>query len=132
MYNLYLLEHKKKFVASLRCIATNIDHSCKGHDLRWVIWCIQHLEVHRLGSSALTFYLTGCHDSICHLIFQPDFNPGWEHESWRWPCNTFLAPFRLFLMLEAKNWKKEKLHVTQMVTRYTIENDCGSVCCTCI
>ena len=39
-------------VISLRCIASNIDHSCKGHDLRWVIWFIQDQEVHRLGSSA--------------------------------------------------------------------------------
>ena len=23
--------------------------------------------------------------TICHLIFQPDFNPGWDHEIWRCP-----------------------------------------------
>ncbi len=39
-------------VVTLRCIASIIDHSCKGHDLRWVFWYIQHQEVHRLGSSA--------------------------------------------------------------------------------
>ncbi len=26
-----------------------------------------------------------CHYSICHLISQPDFNPGWDHETWRCP-----------------------------------------------
>ncbi len=24
-------------------IISNIDHTCKGHDLGWVIWCIQHM-----------------------------------------------------------------------------------------
>ncbi len=28
-------------------IISNIDHSCKGYDLGWVIWCIQHQEVNR-------------------------------------------------------------------------------------
>ncbi len=34
----------------LRSIVSNFLQTCIGHDLGWVNWCMQHQEVHRLGS----------------------------------------------------------------------------------
>ena len=54
----------------LRCIVSNFDLSCKGHDLGLVIWFIQHQEVHRLGSSAY----------LCTFSWTVYPWPAWQHD----------------------------------------------------
>ena len=47
----------------------------------------------------LRSYLAVCHYSICHLTFQPDFNPGLDHESWRCPYSVECILFPEFLKM---------------------------------
>ena len=44
-------------IIQLSGIVSNFLQTCIGHDLRWVKLCMQHQEVHRLGSHALSFSL---------------------------------------------------------------------------
>ena len=50
-------EFKKNRTWCLRLTDSNFLQTCIGHDLGWVNWCMQHQEVHRLGSHARSFWL---------------------------------------------------------------------------
>ena len=53
----------------------------------------QKIQCHaRRHSGPLRSYLAVCQYSICHLIFQPDFNLGWDHKRWRCPLPNFEDP----------------------------------------
>ena len=42
---------------TLRGLLSNFIQTCIGYNLRWVNWCMQHQEVHRLGRHKLSFYV---------------------------------------------------------------------------
>ncbi len=63
------------------------------HKTKWALrvpWEPLSREIHQRSirggfSGPLRSYLAVCHYLVWHLIFQPDFNPGWCHKSWTCP-----------------------------------------------